>query len=151
MGDSGGGHWLVRTEWRPDGLSVCLPLLNLPLHHKVQKFSSGTGSPRWSRKRAVKRLWCGVWCSSQNSTALCSQGHRSNCLVLYYVHDSVYWAVYPCPILDKKFIWRLGSREPQDSSGYADGSNEHDTRIDSHAITASVDRIPRCNAATSNA
>ena len=24
---------------------------NLPLHHKVQKFSSGTGSPRWSRKK----------------------------------------------------------------------------------------------------
>ena len=34
--------------------------VNLPLHHKVQKFSSGTGSPGWSRKRAVKWLWCGV-------------------------------------------------------------------------------------------
>ena len=33
---------------------------NLALHHKVQKFSSGTGSPGWSQKRAVKRLWCGV-------------------------------------------------------------------------------------------
>jgi len=31
--------------------------VNLPLHHKVQKFSSGTGSPEWSWKRAVKRLW----------------------------------------------------------------------------------------------
>jgi len=30
--------------------------VNLPLHHKVQKFSSGTGSPGWSRKGAVKRL-----------------------------------------------------------------------------------------------
>jgi len=28
--------------------------LNVPLHHKVQKFSSGTGSPGWSQKRAVK-------------------------------------------------------------------------------------------------
>jgi len=27
------------------------------LHHKVQKFSSGTGSPGWSQKTAVKRLW----------------------------------------------------------------------------------------------
>jgi len=27
------------------GVSVSV---NLPLHHKVQKFSSGTGSPRWS-------------------------------------------------------------------------------------------------------
>ena len=33
--------------------------VNLPLHHKVQKFSSGTGSPGWSRKKAVKWLWCG--------------------------------------------------------------------------------------------
>jgi len=33
--------------------------VNLPLHHKVQKCSSGTGSPGWSRKRAIKRLWCG--------------------------------------------------------------------------------------------
>jgi len=27
-------------EWRPAGWTVCLP--HLPLHHKVQKFSSGT-------------------------------------------------------------------------------------------------------------
>ena len=25
--------------------------VNLPLHHKVQKFSSGTGSPGWSRRK----------------------------------------------------------------------------------------------------
>jgi len=30
--------------------------VNLPLRHKVQKFSFGTGSPGWSRKRIVKRL-----------------------------------------------------------------------------------------------
>jgi len=33
--------------------------VNLPLHHKFQKFSSGTSSPGWSGKRAVKRFWCG--------------------------------------------------------------------------------------------
>jgi len=49
-GDGGGGHWLDRM--------VCVSAsVNLPLHHKVQKFSSGTGSPGWSRKRAVKWLW----------------------------------------------------------------------------------------------
>jgi len=33
--------------------------VNLPLHHEVKKFSSGTGSPGWSqKKRAVNR--CGV-------------------------------------------------------------------------------------------
>jgi len=61
-GDGGGEHCLVQMEWRPTGWLMCLPLLisvNLPLHHKVQKFSSGTGSPGWAGKRAVKRLWCG--------------------------------------------------------------------------------------------
>jgi len=31
--------------------------VNLPLHHKVQKFSSGTVSPRGPGKKAIKRLW----------------------------------------------------------------------------------------------
>ena len=49
----------------PDGVAprrmVGVPAsVNLPLHHKVQKFSSGTGSPGWSRKKAIKRLWCVV-------------------------------------------------------------------------------------------
>jgi len=30
------------------GLSASV---NLPLHHKLQKFSSGTGSPGWSQKK----------------------------------------------------------------------------------------------------
>jgi len=54
-------HWLVRMEWRPAVWSVDVSAsVNLPLHHKVQKFSSGTGSPGWFPKRAVKRLW--LWC-----------------------------------------------------------------------------------------
>ena len=38
--------------------------VNLPLHHKVQKFPSGTDLPRWSRKKGRKMVvvWCGVWC-----------------------------------------------------------------------------------------
>jgi len=32
--------------------------VNLPLQHKVQKFSSGTGSPGWSRKRATNSCVC---------------------------------------------------------------------------------------------
>ena len=35
--------------------------VNLPLHHKVQKFSSGTGTPGWSRKNGRNRLWR-WWC-----------------------------------------------------------------------------------------
>jgi len=35
--------------------------VNLSLHHKVQKFSSGTGSPGWSRKKGRKTVVvCGV-------------------------------------------------------------------------------------------
>jgi len=34
---------------------VCVSAsVNLPLHHKVQKFSSGTGSPGRSRKKGRK-------------------------------------------------------------------------------------------------
>jgi len=34
--------------------------VNLPLHHKVQKFSSSTGSPGWSQKgRKMVVVWCG--------------------------------------------------------------------------------------------
>jgi len=32
--------------------------VNLPLHHKVQKFSSGTGSPWWFRKKGSKTVVC---------------------------------------------------------------------------------------------
>ena len=37
--------------------------VNIPLHHKVQKFSSGTGSPGWSQKKGRKTVvvwwwWC---------------------------------------------------------------------------------------------
>jgi len=40
------------------GVSVSV---NLPLHHKVQKFSSSTGLPGWSRKKGRKTVvvWCG--------------------------------------------------------------------------------------------
>jgi len=56
-GHGRGWHWLVRIEWRPAGWSVCLPLLiKIPLHHKVQKFSSGIGSPGWSRKKGRKMV-----------------------------------------------------------------------------------------------
>jgi len=44
-----------------DGVSPCQMVgvsasVNLPLHHEVQKFSSGTGSPGWSRKKGCKKV-----------------------------------------------------------------------------------------------
>jgi len=49
-----GGHWLV-SYWSGAQVSVSASV-NLPLHHKVQKFSSGTGSPEWSRKKGRKMV-----------------------------------------------------------------------------------------------
>jgi len=43
----------------PDGHYACVSLC---LHHKVQKFSSGTGSPGLSRKKGRKTAV--VWCSN---------------------------------------------------------------------------------------
>ena len=36
--------------------------VNLPLHHKVQKLSSGTGSPGWSQKKGRKMVVLWWWC-----------------------------------------------------------------------------------------
>jgi len=48
--------------------------VNLPLHHKVPKFSSGTGSPGWSRKKGHKMVV--VWRGGARwlVTFVCSDG-----------------------------------------------------------------------------
>jgi len=53
----------VGTLVSPDGVAPSRMVsvsasVNLPLHYKVQKFSSGTGSPKWSRKKGRKTV---VW------------------------------------------------------------------------------------------
>jgi len=59
-GDGGGGHWLGRMEWRPAGWSVCLPLLIFPCTISPKVLFWYRAHPGGPRKRAVKRLWCGV-------------------------------------------------------------------------------------------
>jgi len=69
------GIWPVKKHggwWRwavvsPDGVALSRMVsvsasVNLSLHHKVQKFSSGTGSPGWSWKKGRKTVvaWCVV-------------------------------------------------------------------------------------------
>ena len=54
-GNGGGGHCLVRMWMAPSQVVGVSASVNLPLHHKVQRFSSGTVSPGWSQKRAIKR------------------------------------------------------------------------------------------------
>jgi len=56
-GRTSNGEDLVGMDDKPMvGVSTSV---NLPLLHKVQKFSSGTTSPGGPGKRALKRLW---WC-----------------------------------------------------------------------------------------
>jgi len=56
MGDGGGGHWLVRIEWRPAGWSVCLPLLIFPCTIKSRSSILAPAHPGGPGKRAVKWL-----------------------------------------------------------------------------------------------
>jgi len=61
-----GGWWrweLVSLDGvAPSRMVSVSASVNLPLHHKVQKFSFGTGSPGWSRKKGRETVvvWCGV-------------------------------------------------------------------------------------------
>jgi len=60
-GDGGGGHWLVRLEWRPAGWSLCLPLLIFSCTIKCRSSllaPAHTGGPG---KTAVKWLWWWWW------------------------------------------------------------------------------------------
>jgi len=58
------GGWWRWALVSPDGVApsrvIVSATVNLPLHHKVQKFSSGTGSPGWSRKKGRKTVVCVV-------------------------------------------------------------------------------------------
>ena len=62
------GGWWRWALVSPDGVAPSRMVgvsasVNLPLHHKGQKFSSGTVSPGWSRKKGRKWLWW-WWCFS---------------------------------------------------------------------------------------
>jgi len=59
-------HSMLSVSWRwalvsPDGVAPSRMVgvsasVNLPLHHKVQKFYSNTSSPGWSRKKGRKMV-----------------------------------------------------------------------------------------------
>ena len=68
MGDGGGGHCLVQMEWRPDGWSVCLPLLISSCTIKSGNSFLEPPHPGCPGKRAKNgcgvcdggvRYWCG--------------------------------------------------------------------------------------------
>ena len=55
-----GGWWrwalVSPDEVAPNLMAGVSASVNLPLRHKVQKFSSGIGSPGWSRKNGRKKV-----------------------------------------------------------------------------------------------
>ena len=64
------GGWWRWALASPDGVTPIRMVgvsasVNLPLHHKVQKFSSGTGSTGWSLKKGCKMVvvWYAVFFS----------------------------------------------------------------------------------------
>jgi len=69
-----GGWWRWALgspdEVAPSRMVSVSASINLPLHHKVQKFSSGTGSTGWSWKKGRKTVVCGVFCTQRSSQGL---------------------------------------------------------------------------------
>jgi len=83
-----GGSWrwaLVSPDGEaPSQMVVVSAAVNLPLQHKVQKFSSVTGSPGWSQKRALGAVvaqWVSSSSSSSSSSLLHPCGHETELLL----------------------------------------------------------------------
>ena len=60
------GGWWRWALVSPDGVAPSQMVLvsasvNLLLHHKVQKFSSGASTPGWSRKKGLKMVVVWWW------------------------------------------------------------------------------------------
>jgi len=87
-GDAGGGHWLVRMEWRPAGWSVYLLLLFFPCTIKSRSSLLAPAHLRGPGKRAVKRLRLCGYC--------------------YYCLPSVLWH---CWFGVRKSIWPVKSAD----------------------------------------
>jgi len=95
-----GGRW----RWAlvsPDGVAPSRMVsvsasVNLPLHHKVQKFSSGTVSPGWSRKKGRKTVV--VWFCLPTSCRL--HWHVSG----NFIHLWLQYKQWNIPVYWLKFI-----------------------------------------------
>jgi len=101
--------WRKWAPVSPDGAApsrmVCVSAsISLPLHHKVQKFSFGTGSPRWPRKKGRKMVVAVVaswlcYCSDTTrwrTTKLCTMFGR---LLGWYTTYTFLGALAPDGIL----------------------------------------------------
>jgi len=89
MGDGGGRHWLVRTEWRPAGRSVCLPLLIFPCTIKSRSSLLAPAHSSSPGKRAEKPVvvWCG-YCDFIRTFSSC------HCLIIHTLSPYIYISKY---------------------------------------------------------
>jgi len=87
-----GGWWRWVLVTSPDGVVPIRVVgvsasVNLPLHHKVQKFSSGTGSPGWSRKKGCRMVvvWWWWWyiCNTTQWPVVCHLAIHLSHVFLY--------------------------------------------------------------------
>ena len=100
-GGVGGGHWLVRIEWRPGGWLVCLCLLLVIFPWTIKSRSSllALAHPGGPRKRAIKRLWyvgVSLWflCQSQTSHYYAAHFIWSLAFFVPFVSDVMICALY---------------------------------------------------------
>ena len=90
------GGWRRCALVSPDGVArsrmdSVSASINLPLHHKVQKFFSGPGSPGWSGKKGRKTVVVAVvsardkdMCSSHSSVKKTANVHLCTVLIAIY-------------------------------------------------------------------
>ena len=79
----GGGGWWRWALVSPDGVAPSQMVsvsasVNLPLHHKVQQFSSGTGSPGLSQKKGRKTVVCVCVCLFITTLVSESKGSKAH-------------------------------------------------------------------------
>jgi len=74
-------------------VSVCASV-NLRLHHKVQKFSSGTGSPGWHLKN----------------------GHKNVVVWWWFAHETVIMATFPVD-LGLRLVLQEPLKKPLETAG----------------------------------
>jgi len=104
------GGWWRWTLLSPDGVapSQMSASVNLPLHHKVQKFSSGTGSPGWSRKKGRKTVVCVCVCltnaPSQNPF---SMQHTAAIQSICSLQSFIKWLSFKNTVKTTTFIFLL--------------------------------------------
>jgi len=87
------GGWWRWALVSPDGVAPSRMVnasasVNLPLHHKVQKFSSGTGSPGWSRIKGRKTVVVVVFLITLATAENKNQTRVQRCFTKHKPHAS---------------------------------------------------------------